>query len=389
MSIPELKPGENGFYYVHWTEGRRSKRVSTRTKDMDAAKAFYGQWLLMEKSAPAGGAEFTVSDLWVVYKAKHIDVKVASKETLETAWKNLDASFGRLHMSEITQDVVDNYVEKRGLGKIGRPSKPSTARRELSALLACLNWCAAPKRKLIAPALVPQFDLPAAGEPRERWLRAEEVERLLAAAAVLRRGVKLSRGERFLWLALETAARKQAILELTWDRVDFQTNVIHYNVPGRVKTKKRRASVPISKALRPILEQAFKERVNDLVMSNQGSVWSTVQLIAIEAGFGGKRPALLRSEKPKATGVSPHVLRHTAATHMARNGVPLWTIAGILGNTMTMVEKVYSHHCPDGLRSGIEQISGRPVSAAPSDVEMAAIMAALKSGKMKLVEVSE
>ena len=44
--------------------------------------------------------------------------------------------------------------------------------------------------------------------------------------------------------------------------------------------------------------------------------------------------------------LSPHVLRHTAATHMARRGVPLWIIAKCLGNSVEMIEKTYGHWIP-------------------------------------------
>jgi len=99
-------------------------------------------------------------------------------------------------------------------------------------------------------------------------------------------------------------------------------------------------------------------------MDNQADVWSTIQLVAIEAGFGGVRPKILRSEKPKATGISPHVIRHTAATHMARNGVPLWKIAKILGNTLAMVEKVYAKWSPDDPDGTVNRISGGFLEAA-------------------------
>lgn len=370
MSVPELKKADSGIYYIHWTEpgapGQRgrSKRVSTRTADLAAAKAFLGQWLLMERDGADDASTLTVAELWTAYDAKHVQKKVAAKETASYSWQNLKPHFGALRPSGITQDTVDSYVERRHVGKIGRPSGDSTIRRELGALLACLNWCAEPRRRIIGKGDVPALELPPAGQPRDRWLKQGEMQRLFDAAARLRRGVRLSRVERFLWLALETAARKEAIFQLTWDRVDFETGVIHYNVPGRTVTKKRRASVPISKALRPVLERAFNERIGDHVLDNEADVWATVQLVAIEAGFGGQRPKVLRSEKPKATGVSPHVLRHTAATHMARRGVPLWIIAGILGNTIQQVQKTYAHHCPDGLRAGVEQISAGMLEAA-------------------------
>ena len=48
-----------------------------------------------------------------------------------------------------------------------------------------------------------------------------------------------------------------------------------------------------------------------------------------------------------------HALRHTAATHMARAGVDLWQLAGILGDTMQTVQKNYLHHCPEHLRAAV------------------------------------
>jgi integrase len=352
MAIPVLRQADNGFYYAHWSDGRRSKRSSMGTKQEAEAKERFAQWLLIGGQTEALGV-LTVAELWKVYRQRH---KVASPETLDRSWKNLEPHFGAMTPAEIDDEAAQAYLAKRAAGKIGRPSKAPTVRRELVAMRGALNWCADPKRKLLDPAALPHFDLPEAGEPRDRWLKADEIKRLLAGAETLRRGPKLARVEIFLWLALETAARKRAILELTWDRVDFETKVIHYNVPGRTQTKKRRTDVPISKALLPVLERAYKERENDLVMMNGADVWASVQWAAIRGGFS--KQVTKHSERPKATGISPHVLRHTAATHMARRGVALWIIAKVLGNTLAMVEKVYAKHSPDDLRAAVDTITG-------------------------------
>ena len=89
---------------------------------------------------------------------------------------------------------------------------------------------------------------------------------------------------------------------------------------------------------------------------NGADVWASVQWAAIRAGFS--KQVTKTSQRPKATGISPHVMRHTAATHMARRGVPLWTIAKVLDNTIAMVEKVYAKHSPDDLREAVDTISG-------------------------------
>lgn len=368
---PSVRKSDNGFWYIHWSEGRRSKRQSTGTTDEDEAYQTFAQWILIGgKDRTVGAAEhaYTVAELWDVYMEKHVKRQVVGKATIDYAWKNLQPHFGQLLFDQVSQDRIDEYERLRAAGKIGRKSKSVTIRREIATLMASLNFCAAPPLRLIPKANIEVVKMPHAGDPRDRWLKIDEVQRLLNAAATMRRqgrgdaAGRMTRAERFLWIALETAARKQAILDLTWDRVDFEANVIHFNVPGRAKTKKRRADVSISSALRPVLLRAYEERIGDLVLDNKAAVWKSIQVAAIKAGFSDQ--PIKRGEKPKATGISPHVLRHTAATHMARRGVPLWKIAQVLGNTLAMVEKVYAKWTPDDPAGTVDLISGGVLEAA-------------------------
>lgn len=349
----------NGRYYAVWSENRRSKRKSMGTSDRAAAEARFGQWLLLgghrgevSEKAKAG---LTVAELWAIYDDKHIQRNSAAPASLASCWKNLKVHFGKLTVEEIDEDAVDDYEEKRSEGDIGRPSGPSTVRKELAALVACLNWHSSPergKKALLARRDVPAIRLPDEAAPRDRWLTTAEIGALFAAAVSEGR---MSRGERFLWLALETAARKQAILDLTWDRVDFETKMIHYAVPGRKQTKKRRPSVPISDALLPVLKRMKREAISERVMDHGGAVWQAVQALVVRAGLAEEQRT--EAGRFKSTGVSPHTFRHTAATHMARRGVPLYTIAGVLGNTLAMVERVYAKHQPGALREAVNMIS--------------------------------
>ncbi len=60
----------------------------------------------------------------------------------------------------------------------------------------------------------------------------------------------------FVLLALNTGARRGAILDLTWPQVDLVNGLINLNPAGRVQTAKRRAMVPISDTLREALVEA-------------------------------------------------------------------------------------------------------------------------------------
>lgn len=361
-SPPELRPDpDTGIWYVHWSEPAkvrgqrgRSRRATTGTKDLATAQTFFGQWLLMEQGKPAPGKSLTIDDLWSLYHKKHVLVKVADGgERHDNAWKNLKVHFGNLAAPQITEDVVSTYCEKRRAGNIGRKSRDSTIRTELLYLIACLNWCSSKKRnpRLLSKDDVPAIEMPAAAQARDRWLTDQEIERLLKTAEAQRQGARLSRAERFLWLALETASRKTAIQQLTWSRVDFEVKVIDYREPGRAATKKRRSIVPFSKRVEPILQRMYLERLDDdgFVLDSNIDVYRSVKRIARIAGVPG---------------VTPHVLRHTAATHMARRGIPMWLIAQTLKITLEVAERTYSHHCPDDLKPAVNMITGRLLEAA-------------------------
>lgn len=47
--------------------------------------------------------------------------------------------------------------------------------------------------------------------------------------------------------------------------------------------------------------------------------------------------------------VTPHVLRHTAATWLMQAGTDMWEAAGYLGMTVETLSARYGHHHPDHL----------------------------------------
>ena len=57
------------------------------------------------------------------------------------------------------------------------------------------------------------------------------------------------------------------------------------------------------------------------------------------------------------TRVSPHVLRHTSAVHMAEAGIPMSEISQYLGQSNTSItERVYARFSPDHLRGAAEAV---------------------------------
>lgn len=304
---------KNGkVYYIYWTENRRSRRKSTGAGNLRDAQVVFNEFCDMLDEQKTRDRGYTCEQIWNL-RYGNDDGRAAA------AWKNLGPYFGKYRPREVTGIEEDAY-------RVSRNAAPSTIRLELCLLRA--SWNHAVKKRVLHPNDLPVMDpLPDPSPPRERWLDDDELSRLFAAAERPGR----ERIRMFLYLALHTAARRTAIEELTWKQVDFQIGVIHYLPPGAKQTRKRKASVPISKTLRPVLEEAYRLRTSDLVIGPGGHVNESLSTVARAAGVEG---------------VTPHVLRHTAATIMARNGVSLWVIANILGNTVEQVENVYAKWVP-------------------------------------------
>ncbi len=55
--------------------------------------------------------------------------------------------------------------------------------------------------------------------------------------------------------------------------------------------------------------------------------------------------------------ITPHILRHTAATWAMQRGSDVWAAAGWLGMSPEVLERVYGHHHPDFQRDVAERMS--------------------------------
>jgi site-specific recombinase XerD len=57
--------------------------------------------------------------------------------------------------------------------------------------------------------------------------------------------------------------------------------------------------------------------------------------------------------------VTPHVLRHTAATWLLQRGVSVYDVGGVLGCSEQVIRQTYGHHAKDHLRAAVAAFSRR------------------------------
>ncbi len=334
---PRLIVNDSGIFEIRWTEGRRSNRLSTKTADRGEAEQAFARWMLARNEKAA--AVHTVGAILDAYLEEHVALKVVDKRRQEDCVRWLSAELGKRVPTELTFEVMQAYRSKREAGKVnGHPVGAGTLRRELNCLIAALNH--AVKHRRIPQADMPHIDLPSTPPPKDLWLDEVEADQLWQAAERLG-------GRHFLFVAvaLETASRKKAIEQLRWSQVDLNAGVIHFQNDGNTRTNKRRVAVPISERLAAVLFKAKQTAETEWVLINPYSIQHAFDRC--------KAAAFTATGNAKFMQVSPHALRHTWATLAARAGVPLFQIAGVLGDTLPTVMRVYAHHSPDHLRGAV------------------------------------
>ena len=159
--------------------------------------------------------------------------------------------------------------------------------------------------------------------------------------------------------------------------VDLENGIFHRLAIGKRATTKRQTPVPLPGRL-----LAHLRRWSRLGIAKSHFVeWNGKPVASVKTGFAS---AVRLAGLDVGTGnVTPHTLRHTAATWLMQRGAPMWEAAGFLGMSEKTLRETYGHHHPDLLRGAADAIAARP---APKKV---ALVVSLVEEKAKRQAVSQ
>jgi integrase len=304
---------------AEWRDpGGRRRRASLGTVDRLEAVARV-RALDAKLKADRQPSVITVAHAWQG-KRDSLGTRAAGS-AMDSRGKAVLPHFGAMRADLIPEEEIDRYITARRAS--GR--NDGTIVGELKQLRASLAWAA--RKGLIVKA--PYVHTPSTPAPRDLRLTRDQ-------AATFLQAIELPHLRLFVVIALTTAARKQAILDLTWSRVDLDRGVLHLPDPDRPHAGKTRPTVPINATLAKALSEAQKAATIDHVIE-----WSGHRVGNVKESF---KAAAARAGMPWIT---PHVLRHTAASWMAESGVPMQEIAQYLGHSDSRItEGTYARMSP-------------------------------------------
>ena len=317
-----------GQFAVQWYDERGRHRSTLGTVDRAEADRRLAQFIAT-RDAETRHAAVTVAEVWAGYR-KSLGAKPAAT-TMGYEWRSISPHFGQRSAADLTESDCAAYVAaRRAQGR-----SDGTIWTELGRLRSALKW--AEDKRLIDRA--PKIYRPSAPPPRDKRMTREQVSAFIAACDFPH--VKL-----FAILAATTGARMGAILSLTWDRVDLERGLIHYQDPTALKTKKGRATTPINALARGALTEAYSGALTPFVIEWAGQRVQSVKKALATAGARAGTPW-----------VTAHVFRHSAASIMAESGVPMGEIAAMLGHADSRTtERTYARFSPAYLRGASSKL---------------------------------
>jgi integrase/recombinase XerD len=248
------------------------------------------------------------------------------KRTLLTAQRN--------HVREFIQQLFGNAVDGRSVG------------RKLSALRHLYRYLLLDKMIEHDPTL--NIDSPKQWKVLPKALARDEMENMLAPHAALagKEGEAIAiRDHAMLEVFYAAALRVSEIIGVQLEDLKIDLGCLLV----RGKGDKERI-VPLGKGAQDALTVYMKEarpvlakgKSSPLLFLGRGArkltrqrVWQMVR--AASAGAGRK--------------ASPHMLRHSCATHMVENGADLRTVQTILGHADISTTQVYTHMALDRLKT--------------------------------------
>jgi integrase len=335
---PRMEQRENGTWEVVFFDpkAQRTRHLSLGTDREDIARTEFSRWLIKYSPEDVAKETLTVGDVLTFYE-EYAKRELLGWKTVESTIKKLRDHFGPLPARAVNAKTVKEYTTKR-LATV----KGATIRNELTVLSSAYSYAA--KEGFGDLDYMPIFKKPPISNPKVDFLSAAQMETLLTHLEATRINNVITDEEAFVVIAFRAAARRTAILELTWDRVRWDSKLIDFQTPKwkalpRARQSKRRAVVPMSDKLYAFMQELRAQRGGTKIFTvSDHTIARRLAEIGKELGFS----------------ITPHLLRRTFGSIASMMGKPMLDISRVMGNSQKVCEERYAHFHPDYLKGAVD-----------------------------------
>lgn len=205
-----------------------------------------------------------------------------------------------------------------------------------------------PIRSVIA---VDKKFLKAPDNKRVRSLSREEADGLLSALAA-----KNVQTRDIVLLSLYAGLRLGEVFNLKWADIDREHGIIHVKDAKSGESRTAYITEPIKEMLRRRMsegpgrdELVFKDRKGGKIRELSNTFQHTVDAMGFNKGIIDRRDKVIG-----------HTLRHTFASWLAMEGVPIVTIQRLMGHRSIEMTLRYAHLSPSHEREAAAKLADRP-----------------------------
>lgn len=276
--------------------------------------------------------------------------KRVSADTL-LAYKNdleqFDHYLSKVYDIKEATKVKNQHIRSWVVDMVSEGFAMTTVKRKLSALKSFFHYLQRYQGLSHNPMV--KIPIPKTGKVLPSYLKEAEIDRLFDRLSWTD-DFASQRDRLILDLLYSTGLRRSELIDLKLESIDWVGRYI--KVVG--KGAKERI-IPFGKNLEMRLKkyldlraQAFPTMgLNHLLLTDQGKIMYPKYVYNKVKTYLGM---VSSAEK-----LSPHVLRHTFATHLANRGADLNAIKELLGHSSLAATQVYTHNTIDQLKAIYEQ----------------------------------
>jgi integrase len=321
---------------AHTTNKGVAKKLLARWE----TEVFEGRFQLIKTKAP----NFSEWAEWFLPTVPHLK----TRSRYASSVNNLKASFGKLRLSQVTPDLIEDFKDQRLAGGAG----PATVNRDLAVLRRMLKL--AERKRFIARTPFVEVELLEERSVRRRphIVTFDEEERILAVAEPHIHAMTV--------IQLETGMRpNRETLMLKWDDIDFVNDVI------RIRESKTQAgirSIPLSARCKAEL-LAWRKRLgpefSPYVFPNMQDPARPLKDI--------RRSWAKALRAAKIDYFWIYNLRHSHASRLSAAGISDLFVAQMIGHSSPSIVQTYAKAIDEHRRDAIRKMESlRPQPQPPS-----------------------
>lgn len=276
----------------------------------------------------------------------------ASKNTIISYKRDL-VDFGsylkkhEVSIGDASPEIIREYLSKLS----GKGISASTNARRLSSLRQFYQFLYSENIRNDNPTV--SLETPKLGKKLPKSLSKEEVEKILELVHSKNTFENL-RLAALLEILYASGLRASELVSLKISNIQFDpiTKAIKPYLLIKGKGNKERI-VPLNKSAIAAIEKHLAEKKNEdseWLFPSQGKSGHITR-----QRFGQMLKDIARKCNINDEKLSPHILRHSFATHLLENGADLRTIQEILGHSDISTTQIYTHIAKERLKSVVKE----------------------------------